>query len=634
MFIGRKLRRKTLALLLAVSMLIMLLPGVSLGAGTLTSLAFVSTSTTTLSVTSGQTFSAKFNLFDDGNNQYTQPVYAYIVASADSDSVLFGSNQYTIMPDGTGKYTLAGINFSASGTYFLKVQDANKSQTVMGTIFAGPNTGNNLAYLNFVSEADQNLVTGVTQNINYKLYDQNGGIYTGPVTAYIQDPGGIDTSYPATSSSISNVTLDAPGEYTLYINTGSYTATGTITVADAKLFTSGSLITNYNSTVKGTLTKADGEPLKRQSFTVDATDVGGTSSTYTTLYDGTFEISMTPATLGKVKIILGGHTVGTIDVSPAYTAGTRIGSKSGGNADLSVSVAQAGWTKADNVILTRDDVVADAMVAVPLSKKLDAPILMTPGASLDERVLTEIKVLGAKKVYIIGGSGAVSESVATSLQMNGLDVVRIGGVDRYDTAAKIADWVNSPGTVYLAYGYGEPDALAAGALAAEQGIPILLSDTNLLTDVTKNELAKLNPDTVILLGGTGVLSTDLEEQVSAEYSVHRWGGADRYVTEQSIFQNFFNGKSAEEQFPLYITSAYVLPSDVGSGNPFGDALVTAALAAKKNGFVVTLPPNSLPSPISTFLLFNKVYIPSATVVGNSSAISYGLEKQLQQILAR
>lgn len=628
MIAGRKFKRKIFAILLTVSMIIMLLPGVSFGNGVLTFLTFVSSSDNNL--ISGQTSTINFRLWDDQANAqpFSQQVTAHIIDSSGLDKIT-----PTQLTPSTGVYSLNNINLS-SGTYTLYVTGGG--QTVTGTINVTNSNGSgsgsihHLSYLTFVSDSDNNLITGVAQNINYRLWDENDQQFSGAVTAYIEDPDGHITSYTATSTSISNVAIDKPGLYTLVItDTNNNSATDRITVGDAKISTSGSLISNYYSTVTVTLKDPDGNPLGRRSITVDATNIGGTSTSYTTLYDGTFTFSMTPSMLGNVNFTLGGHIIGTLQVTPAYTAGTRIGGSSQDNSTLSVVVAQQGWTKADTVILTRDDIVADAMVAAPLSKRYDAPILMTPSDSLSDNVLSEIRTLGAKTVLVIGGTGAISTGITDTLASNGLNVTRFDGTDRYDTAAKIAVWINSPGTVYMAYGYGEPDALAAGALAAEQGIPILLTDTNSLPDSTQNELSALKPKTVVLLGGTGVISSGLEAQLSNAYSVQRWGGVDRYATEQIIFQNFFALKPALDQFPLYITSAYVSPSDVSSGKPFGDALVTAALAAKKNGFVITLPPNTLPNSISTFLLFNKAYIPSGTVVGNSSAISYNLEQLLQ-----
>lgn len=528
---------------------------------------------------------------------------------------------------------------------------------LMLTLLMGVNPGSawasTSAYLDltFASISDYNLITGETRTINFTLSgettttttDQVTGLVTrttspykatGPYTAYISDPDGKETSYATNGSSISNVTLDKAGTYYLYISDSTESASGTIYVTDAKTTITGKLSLGYNSTVTVKLMDSDGNILPRKSVNVDASNVGGTVSSYTTLYDGTFGFSMTPLKMGTVKLTIGGHIIGSLDVTPAYSTSNRIGDNTSDNATRSVLVSQQGWSSSKYVILTRDDVVADAMVAVPMSNKYDAPILMTPTDQLNPYVINEIKRLGAGTVFIIGGEGAISSSVENQLKGYGIYPNRLAGNDRYETATKIASWVGSPGTVYLAYGYGEPDALAASALAAEQGIPILLTDTNTLPESTSNALATLAPRNLKLLGGTGVISAELEQSLANSYVVDRWGGADRYATEQVIFQNYFGKQQASNSFPAYFTSAYVAPNDVTSGTPYGDALFTAALAAKNNGFVITLPSNEIPSSIRTFLLYNKVFIPSGTVVGNSSAISYQLEAQLNQLLAR
>lgn len=522
-------------------------------------------------------------------------------------------------------------------------------QTVLATTDSAGNYTGYLNYIQFISDSDNNVIVGETNTINFRLLDNSNEVYSGngPFTATIFDPNGNKTMYNLSSgSSLSNVTFDSPGDYTMYVTATSNTlglaagteslgvASGTIHVRSAEISTSGDLKLNYNNTVKVTLTDSDGNTLPRKSVTVDATNVGGTSATYTTIYDGSFDLTMTPTKLGTVIVNLGGHDIGTINVSSAYSSGTRIGSNVSDNADRSVAVSVKGWTTANNVILTRDDVVADAMVAVPLAKKYDAPILMTPSNALKSSVASEILRLNAKNVYIIGGEGVVSSAVESELQGYGISIQRIAGSDRYETAAKVASLVGSPGTVYLAYGYGEPDALAASALAAEQGIPILLTDINALPDSTRKTLSTLAPRNLKLLGGTGVISADLQNSLANSYGIERWGGADRYATEQQIFQSYFANKQTSNTFPAYFTSAYVSPNDVSGGTPYGDALFTAALAAKNNGFVVTLPPDEIPSSISTFLLYNKVFIPSGTIVGNTAAISYDVEEKLNQLLAK
>lgn len=494
-----------------------------------------------------------------------------------------------------------------------------------------------LNYLVFQSDSDRTLIVGDANNtIHLILYDDSNNLFSGSVTAYISDTDGKITYYSISGSSgnytISNVILDEIGDYSLVISdrNGGY-ASGTITVVNAVASATGSLIQNSKQTVTVKLTDPDGNPLGRKPVTVDGTEVGANSAQYNTSYDGTFSFAMTPTKMGNVNILYGGHVVLSLSVEPAYKSGGRIVSSTADNAGMSAEIARKGWTGANTVILTRDDLVADSMVAVPLSKKFDAPILMTPSGSLDSRVADEISTLGARTVLMIGGTGAVSEDVEKSLTDRGLRVIRIAGLDRVETSVQVSSWVGSQGTVFLANAYAEPDALAASAFAAAKGIPILLTDGDVLSPSVRDRLTAMNAREVVILGGTGVVSQNVENTLRQSYSVKRLGGYDRYETEQLIFQEYFNTKSP--QSPLYFTSALVSASDVGGGKPIADALPAAALAAKTGGFMVALPPKNLPSPLSTFLLYNKGYISTSTIVGNSGAISTDLEQQLNILLS-
>lgn len=97
-----------------------------------------------------------------------------------------------------------------------------------------------------------------------------------------------------------------------------------------------------------------------------------------------------------------------------------------------------------------------------------------------DNTLQEIKRLGAKNVVILGGEGAVSKSVADELKKSGLDVSRISGSSRYETAALIASKVAPIGTskVVVANGMDFPVALSVASHAAKEGLPILLTLDN------------------------------------------------------------------------------------------------------------------------------------------------------------
>lgn len=495
--------------------------------------------------------------------------------------------------------------------------------------------------LEFVSKEDSTLIIGESSTVKFRLNRiPTSKLFTGAVNATLTDPEGEVTHYSASGGggyyNISNVTLYTPGDYTLKVsavspNKGS--ATGTIKVLDAVATVTGSLVVNTENSLSVKLTDSEGNILQQRSVTVDgkAVDASPATQSYTTLNDGTFLLNITPSKAGNVNIIYSGKIIGTIPVNSAFEAGNRIGSQTSDNVALSVEIAKQGWQSAANVILARDDQFSDALAAAPLSKKLDAPILMTGSATLDYRTLAGLRDLGARNVYIVGGTVAISQAIQDSLSKD-YTVTRIAGAQGYDTAALISSQVgiDPTQTVYLANGHAIPDAIAISAFAGAQGNPILLTDRDVLPPSTLQALTDLKASNVVLLGGTAVISSSVENELRSKYMLKRWGGYDRYDTQSIIFQNLLNKQIP--QSPLYFTSGLVRQDDVSSGKPYADALLTAALAAKTGGFVAMTQPNALPSSLNYFLLFNKGYISKSAVVGNNSGVSFDLEQQLQQML--
>ena len=241
--------------------------------------------------------------------------------------------------------------------------------------------------------------------------------------------------------------------------------------------------------------------------------------------------------------------------------------------ETAVAVSQAGWEKADTVVIARSDDFADALAGVPLAYKLNAPILLTYSADLPDIDVTEIRRLQAAKAVILGESGAVSEDVAAEITSLGLQAERIGGMDRFGTAAKIADLVitSEITTAAIVNGYDFPDALAAASYAAVKGYPILMAETNNIPADTASALAKLSIKNVFVIGLSGAISQQVMDRLPAPV---RYGGEDRYATAVELARHFV--PSAGEIF-------------LATGCDYPDALAGAVLAAKHNSGVLYVP---------------------------------------------
>jgi putative cell wall-binding protein len=151
---------------------------------------------------------------------------------------------------------------------------------------------------------------------------------------------------------------------------------------------------------------------------------------------------------------------------------------------------------------------ADALAAGPAGARRNAPLALTHPDRLDPDTAQLLEDLGVVQVVIVGGSAAVSPAVERSLRDAGYQVTRVGGADRYQTAATMSQVLGiAPSRgAFLATGTNFPDALGAGAAAGAAGEPLLLTRPGCMPTATWQELERLGTSMVNVAGGTGAVS--------------------------------------------------------------------------------------------------------------------------------
>jgi putative cell wall-binding protein len=293
-----------------------------------------------------------------------------------------------------------------------------------------------------------------------------------------------------------------------------------------------------------------------------------------------------------------------------------LGRHSGDNRyETAVEISKAGWAEgSEAVILARGDNFADALAGVPLAHKFMAPVLLTRPKALPEATLAEIQRLGASQVYILGKEGAVSAAIETQLADLGLAVLRIGGDNRYDTAAKIARELTpgGTGTAFVVYGQNFPDALAAASYAAAGGHPILLTGTDTLHQLTAQALEDLGVENTFVVGGTGVISNSVMAELP---NPERIAGKNRYLTALALAERFASSSH------MFIATG----TDESGG---ADAIAGGALAASQ-GTGILLVSNIVPAEVLEFLGMN---VERAEVFGGSAAVSSEVAQAIQDAL--
>ncbi|WP_347350544.1 cell wall-binding repeat-containing protein [Intrasporangium sp.] len=132
---------------------------------------------------------------------------------------------------------------------------------------------------------------------------------------------------------------------------------------------------------------------------------------------------------------------------------------------------------------------------------LGGPLLLTKRDTLPWAAIYAAR---GDSVIGVGGTGAISNDVLNNYYLGNRDRSRIGGPDRYATAAKVAV-ADDPdvSTVWYASGENYPDALAASGVRAV----VLLTRAACVPRVTDQATRDLAPERIVVLGGPSVANT-------------------------------------------------------------------------------------------------------------------------------
>ena len=197
---------------------------------------------------------------------------------------------------------------------------------------------------------------------------------------------------------------------------------------------------------------------------------------------------------------------------------------------------ELGVSKFKTIIVAYGGNYADALAGSYLAAKKDAPILLINGkksGEVTDYIRSNLKSGGT--VYVLGGEAAVKTE-----WMNGLDFIRLGGSDRYETNIMILDeaGIEQGCKLMVCTGKGFADSLSVSAT----GYPIMLVGKQ-LSSRQKSYMGTLDIDTCYLIGGTAAVSKSVQTDCLRYSNVRRLNGSDRYETSVLVGYYLFNNPS-------------------------------------------------------------------------------------------
>ncbi len=179
----------------------------------------------------------------------------------------------------------------------------------------------------------------------------------------------------------------------------------------------------------------------------------------------------------------------------------------------------------------------DALAAGPVAARVGAPILLLAHDGVPNVVAEELARLAPERIIVLGGPGAVPEAVVAQLGQTGAAVSRLAGADRYETAVAMSASAFEPGVpvAFVATGRNFPDALAGSAAGAHLGAPVILVPGDAIPAVVADELTRLAPAAIRVLGGAAAVSDEVVGALAAfSPDVARLAGSDRYQTAAAV----------------------------------------------------------------------------------------------------
>lgn len=205
---------------------------------------------------------------------------------------------------------------------------------------------------------------------------------------------------------------------------------------------------------------------------------------------------------------------------------------------------------------------------------------------------------------------------ASEILASPIEKERVSGTDRYQTATAISQkgWESSDYAI-LVRGDDFADGLSAFPLAHRYSAPILMTRPNNIDNMTIQELKRLGVKHLIIIGGFGAVSQNVEDTIKREkaITIERIYGDNRYQTSAKIAERF----SASEVALI-------------SGDNYSDALSVAVIAAIKGMPILLTPKESLPIEVNHYLLereINKTYI-----IGGLGVISPEMDNRVPKPL--
>ncbi len=259
---------------------------------------------------------------------------------------------------------------------------------------------------------------------------------------------------------------------------------------------------------------------------------------------------------------------------------------------------------------------ADALSASGLAGAVHGPIILCSQSVAPAGTLDEFHRLGVTTVFVVGGTGSISDRALYPFELGGLSTVRLAGANRFDTSARVAEEVarlgGEVGTVYAVSGYQFADGLSVSPLAFATRRPVLLTLPDSVPGAVSSVVASLGVQHVQIVGGTAAVGAGAVADFGASGAIVERiaAGLDRYATAVQL------ANRAASDGALSWSAV-----GISQGLGYQDALSGSTWCGSRRGMLLLTNPRALSAPTASALKIQRSTIAKVAVFGGSGSVS-------------
>lgn len=229
--------------------------------------------------------------------------------------------------------------------------------------------------------------------------------------------------------------------------------------------------------------------------------------------------------------------------------------------------------------------------------------------------------------FTITGTGNFTGSQTYNFSVD-KGFTRLYGDTALDTMAAVSrqGWEdNHGGAVVIATAKSYYDALAAAPLAGATGAPILLTSASKLSPQTKNEINRINPSQVFIMGGTAAVSQDVEDELIA------MSGKDGFTVERVWGETAIETAEKAAQRSIDVGTGHNRYCIVATSKSYHDALAIAPVAYSHGCAIFLTNRNGTLSDSTLQAIATSSYYDTVIVVGGEAVIPDSTYQQLSDL---